>query len=116
MIMARLRINLRTDFRPDDIDSIDIHVMYQGESIRSIVIVNLPDDDLVRGVRLATFEGLPDGEEVALALRIFFKDQSPNSRSRAVDYRLGDRECSGRWFWRTCRPSNNVYDFVIPAA
>lgn len=97
--MSFLSYDLITDYRPEEIDCIDIHILDINtfQTIASSVIHPLPDPAIVgdysRGIRLATLNRLPNNTTVRAVVRLFSNVGFRSVISQSTLITLPGRRC-----------------------
>lgn len=111
--MARLFIDLRTNYTRAEINHIDITILHRSDSRynRFIVIPTIPTGDLA-GVRLTGFRDLDDGRDYTIIGRMFLNGVTTRVAVSSTIYRLAPRERYGIFGWRS-RESTNIHTLLI---
>ena len=101
--MARFFVDLRTDYPRIDINHVDFTLININDSRfnSSNVFSVIPEGDLTRGVRIASFNNLVERRNYRFVARLFLNN-SPYFIVREGAFTTGTRTCSGYFLWRRC--------------
>ena len=103
--MGTLVVDLRTDYRPDEIVSIDVWARHASDPSRNrYARIDGPSGDLERGIRLTRIDGVENDQSYDVDVRLMMESGEPRLIQRTYNVVTERRVCRRFLFFRySCR-------------